>query len=76
MGLVVPFFKTGDQRVCSNNRGDHSLQPPLGRSTPEERRVQLLAAPRIQERNVVFVLAMEHWTSSISSRGYWRGYGS
>ncbi|KAI3369434.1 hypothetical protein L3Q82_007661 [Scortum barcoo] len=27
-GVVVPLFKKGDRRVCSNYRGDHTSQPP------------------------------------------------
>ncbi|KAI3371827.1 hypothetical protein L3Q82_006681 [Scortum barcoo] len=33
-GVVVPLFKKGDRRVCSNYRRDHTSQPPQGRSTP------------------------------------------
>ncbi|KAI3363908.1 hypothetical protein L3Q82_001503 [Scortum barcoo] len=33
-GVVVPLFKKGDRRVCSNYRGSHFSASP-GRSTPE-----------------------------------------
>ncbi|KAI3362276.1 hypothetical protein L3Q82_012590, partial [Scortum barcoo] len=33
-GVVVPLFKKGDRRVCSKLQGDHTSQPPQGRSTP------------------------------------------
>ena len=43
-------FKNGDQRVCSNYRGNTLLSLP-GKVSPRvlERRVQLLTEPRIQE---------------------------
>lgn len=27
-GVVVPIFEKGDQKMCSNYRGDHTPQPP------------------------------------------------
>ncbi|KAK3535249.1 hypothetical protein QTP70_005957 [Hemibagrus guttatus] len=38
-GVVIPLFKKGDRRVCSNYRGNHTPQPPresLFQSTGEE----------------------------------------
>ncbi|XP_054643965.1 uncharacterized protein LOC129188028 [Dunckerocampus dactyliophorus] len=49
-GVVVPLFKKGDRRVCSNYRGIKLLSPP-GKvySRVLERRVRLLIEPRLQE---------------------------
>ncbi|KAK3537069.1 hypothetical protein QTP70_000867 [Hemibagrus guttatus] len=49
-GVVVPLFKKGDRRVCSNYRGITLLSLP-GKvySRVLERRVRLLVEPRIQE---------------------------
>ena len=71
-GVVVPLFKTGDRRVCSNYRGITLLSLP-GKvySGVLERRVHRIVEPRIQEvvENVVFVQAVEQWTSSTPSAG-------
>ncbi|KAK3555547.1 hypothetical protein QTP86_021786, partial [Hemibagrus guttatus] len=49
-GVVIPLFKKGDQRMCSNYRGITLLSLP-GKvySRVLERRVQPLVEPRIQE---------------------------
>ncbi|KAK3544536.1 hypothetical protein QTP86_015589 [Hemibagrus guttatus] len=54
-GVVVPLFKKGDRRVCSNYRGITLLSLP-GKvySRVLERRVGLLAEPRIQEEQCGF----------------------
>ena len=54
-GVVVPLFKKGDQRVCSNYRGITLLSLP-GKvySRVLERRVRLIVEPRIQEEQCGF----------------------
>ncbi|KAK3517717.1 hypothetical protein QTP70_016386 [Hemibagrus guttatus] len=54
-GVVVPLFKKGDRRVCSNYRGITLLSLP-GKvySRVLERRVRLLVEPRIQEEQCGF----------------------
>ncbi|KAK3528006.1 hypothetical protein QTP86_013119 [Hemibagrus guttatus] len=54
-GVVVPLFKKGDQRLCSNYRGITLLSLP-GKvySRVLERRVQPLVEPRIQEEQCGF----------------------
>ncbi|KAK3523520.1 hypothetical protein QTP70_001888 [Hemibagrus guttatus] len=54
-GVVVPLFKKGDRRVCSNYRGITLLSLP-GKvySRVLERRVQPLVEPRIQEEQCGF----------------------
>ncbi|KAK3528888.1 hypothetical protein QTP70_012062 [Hemibagrus guttatus] len=54
-GVVVPLFKKGDRRVCSNYRGITLLSPP-GKvySRVLERRVRPLVEPRIQEEQCGF----------------------
>ncbi|KAK3540855.1 hypothetical protein QTP86_002442 [Hemibagrus guttatus] len=54
-GVVVPLFKKGDRRVCSNYRGITLLSVP-GKvySRVLERRVRLLVEPRIQEEQCGF----------------------
>ncbi|KAK3517211.1 hypothetical protein QTP70_001131 [Hemibagrus guttatus] len=54
-GVVVPLFKKGDRRVCSNYRGItlHSL-PGKVYSRVLERRVRPLVEPRIQEEQCGF----------------------
>ncbi|KAK3557320.1 hypothetical protein QTP70_026600, partial [Hemibagrus guttatus] len=54
-GVVVPLFKKGDQRVCSNYRGITLLSLP-GKvySRVLERRVRPLVEPRIQEEQCGF----------------------
>lgn len=39
-------------------------------------RVHPINEPQIHEEQVASILAMEHWTCSIPSWGYWRGHGS
>ncbi|KAK3567642.1 hypothetical protein QTP86_020413, partial [Hemibagrus guttatus] len=54
-GVVVPLFKKGDRRVCSNYRGITLLSLP-GKvySRVLERRVRPLVKPRIQEEQCGF----------------------
>ncbi|KAK3542060.1 hypothetical protein QTP86_011362 [Hemibagrus guttatus] len=54
-GVVVPLFKKGDRRVCSNYRGITLLSLP-GKvySRVLERRVQPLVEPQIQEEQCGF----------------------
>ncbi|KAK3563848.1 hypothetical protein QTP86_002720 [Hemibagrus guttatus] len=54
-GVVVPLFKKGDRRVCSNYRGITLLSLP-GKvySRVLERRIQPLVEPRIQEEQCGF----------------------
>ncbi|KAK3540800.1 hypothetical protein QTP86_001980 [Hemibagrus guttatus] len=53
--VVVPLFKKGDQRVCSNYRGITLLiLPGKVYSKVLERRVQPLVKPRIQEEQCGF----------------------
>ncbi|KAK3550607.1 hypothetical protein QTP70_000697 [Hemibagrus guttatus] len=54
-GVVVPLFKKGDRRVCSNYRGITLLSLP-GKvySKVLERRVRPLVEPRIQEEQCGF----------------------
>ncbi|KAK3556221.1 hypothetical protein QTP70_006736 [Hemibagrus guttatus] len=55
-GVVIPLFKKGDRRVCSNNRGITLLSLP-GKvySRVLERRVRPLVEPRIQEEQCGFL---------------------
>ena len=54
-GVVVPIFKKGDQRVCSNYRGITLLSLP-GKvySRVLERRVRSMVEPRIEEEQCGF----------------------
>lgn len=54
-GVVVPIFKKGDRRVCSNYRGITLLSLP-GKVYARvlERRVRPLVEPRIQEEQCGF----------------------
>ena len=54
-GVVVPLFKKGDRRVCSNYRGITLLSLP-GKvySKVLERRVHRIVEPRIQEEQCGF----------------------
>ncbi|KAK3510855.1 hypothetical protein QTP70_022797 [Hemibagrus guttatus] len=63
-GVVVPLFKKGDRRVCSNYRGITLLSLP-GKfySRVLERRV------RTSDTGAMRFLVVEHWTSSIPSTG-------
>ncbi|KAI3377533.1 hypothetical protein L3Q82_008699 [Scortum barcoo] len=77
-GVVVPLFKKGDRRVCSNYTGDHTSQPPregLRQGTGEENSADSRHLG-FRRNNAVFVLVVEHWTSSIPSTGCLRVYGS
>ncbi|KAI3374595.1 hypothetical protein L3Q82_021173 [Scortum barcoo] len=77
-GVVVPLFKKGDRRVCSNYTGDHTSQPPregLRQGTGEENSADSRTLG-FRRNNAVFVLVVEHWTSSIPSTGCLRVYGS
>ncbi|KAI3364865.1 hypothetical protein L3Q82_001049 [Scortum barcoo] len=77
-GVVVPLFKGGDRRVCSNYRGITLLSLPgkgLRQGTGEENSADSRTLG-FRRNNAVFVLVVEHWTSSIPSTGYLRVYGS
>ena len=54
-GVVVPIFKKGDQRVCSNYRGITLLSLP-GKVFAKvlERRVRSIVEPRIEEKQCGF----------------------
>ncbi|KAI3361615.1 hypothetical protein L3Q82_001932 [Scortum barcoo] len=54
-GVVVPLFKKGDRRVCSNLQRDHTSQPP-GKVYARvlERRIRPIVDPRIQEEQCGF----------------------
>ncbi|KAI3361315.1 hypothetical protein L3Q82_013500 [Scortum barcoo] len=79
-GVVVPLFKKGDRRVCSNYRGITLLSLPREGLTPGYwREFENSADSRtlgFRRNNAVFVLVVEHWTSSIPSTGCLRVYGS
>ncbi len=55
IGVVVPLFKKGDRRVCSNYRGITLLSLP-GKVYARvlERRIRLIVEPRIQEEQCGF----------------------
>ncbi|KAI3353319.1 hypothetical protein L3Q82_019273 [Scortum barcoo] len=55
-GVVVPLFKKGDRRVCSNYRGSHFSASPGKVSTPGYWRGEfgLIVDPRIQEEQCGF----------------------
>ncbi|KAI3360318.1 hypothetical protein L3Q82_014631 [Scortum barcoo] len=77
-GVVVPLFKKGDRRVCSNYRGITLLSLP-GKVYARvlERRIRPIVDPRIQEEQCGFrPWSWNSWTSSIPSTGCLRVYGS
>ncbi|KAI3373890.1 hypothetical protein L3Q82_022459 [Scortum barcoo] len=54
-GVVVPLFKKGDRRVCSNYRGSHfSASPGKVYARVLERRIRPIVDPRIQEEQCGF----------------------
>ncbi|KAI3367628.1 hypothetical protein L3Q82_026470 [Scortum barcoo] len=55
-GVVVPLFKKGDRRVCSNYRGITLLNLPgkVSRQGVLERRIRPIVDPRIQEEQCGF----------------------
>ncbi|KAK3529990.1 hypothetical protein QTP86_009367 [Hemibagrus guttatus] len=54
-GVVVPLFKKGDRRMCSNYRGIRLLSlPEKVYSSVLERRLRPLVEPRIQEEQCIF----------------------
>ncbi|KAI3369576.1 hypothetical protein L3Q82_024385 [Scortum barcoo] len=71
-GVVVPLFKKGDRRVCSNYRGITLLSLP-GKVYARvlERRIRPIVDPHHSDSggtSAVFVpVVVEHWTSSILS---------
>ncbi|KAI3355686.1 hypothetical protein L3Q82_004279 [Scortum barcoo] len=68
-GVVVPLFKKGDRRVCSNYRGITLLSLP-GKVYARvlERRIRpIVETLGFRRNNAVFVLVVEQWTSSIPS---------
>ncbi|TWW78306.1 hypothetical protein D4764_11G0004270 [Takifugu flavidus] len=78
--VVVPLFKKGDRRVCSNYRGITLLSLP-GKvySGVLERRVRRTVEPRIQEEQCGFCPGrgtVDQWTSSTPSAGSSRVHGS
>ena len=71
IGVLVPLFKKGDRRVCSNYRGITLLSLP-GKvySGGNWRGGSIKYSNLVFRRNsVVFVLAEEQWTSSTPSAG-------
>ncbi|KAI3371488.1 hypothetical protein L3Q82_024072 [Scortum barcoo] len=78
-GVVVPLFKKGDRRVCSNYRGITLLSLP-GKVYARvlERRIRPIdSRPSDSGGTMRFSsLVVEQWTSSIPSAGCWRVYGS
>ncbi|KAI3366680.1 hypothetical protein L3Q82_009217 [Scortum barcoo] len=79
-GVVVPLFKKGDRRVCSNYRGITLLSLPGKVYTPGYWRGEFAAYSRPLDSGGTMrflnVLVVEQWTSSIPSTGCWRVYGS
>ncbi|KAI3364671.1 hypothetical protein L3Q82_011446 [Scortum barcoo] len=74
-GVVVPLFKKGDRRVCSNYRGITLLSLP-GKVYARvlERRIRpIVETLGFRRNNAVFVPVVEHWTSSILSAGVLEG---
>ena len=64
-GVVVPLFKRGDWRVCSNNRGITLLSPTNKvYAGVLEKKVRSIAESRIQEEQCS-VQVLEHWTNFI-----------
>ncbi|KAI3364986.1 hypothetical protein L3Q82_000948 [Scortum barcoo] len=54
-GVVVPLFKKGDRRVCSNYRGSHFSASREGlHARVLERRIRPIVDPRIQEEQCGF----------------------
>lgn len=84
-GMVVLLFKNGDQRVCSNCRGETFLKKYRGitflnlpgkvYSSVLVRRVPLLNLD-YKRKNAVFFLDVERWTSSILLQVDCKGHGS
>lgn len=63
---VVPMFKKGDWRLCSNLRRITFLNfPEKVYARILERRIYLLVEPWVQEEQCGFFLVIEHWTSSL-----------
>ncbi|KAI3377375.1 hypothetical protein L3Q82_008564 [Scortum barcoo] len=76
--FVVVTLVQGDRRVCSNYRGITLLSLP-GKVYARvlERRIRpIVDHLGFRRNNAVFVLVVEHWTSSIPSTGCLRVYGS
>ncbi|KAI3372917.1 hypothetical protein L3Q82_023365 [Scortum barcoo] len=77
-GVVVPLFKKGDRRVCSNYRGITLLSLP-GKVYARvlERRIRPIVDPRIQEEQCGF--SSRSWNTGPAlypPQGAWRVYGS
>ncbi|KAI3376581.1 hypothetical protein L3Q82_016461, partial [Scortum barcoo] len=78
-GVVVPLFKKGDRRVCSNYRGITLLSLPgkvYARVLERENSADSRPSGFRRNNAVSIVLVVEQWTSSIPSTGCWRVYGS
>ncbi|KAI3364645.1 hypothetical protein L3Q82_011429 [Scortum barcoo] len=75
---LLPLFKKGDRRVCSNYRGITLLSLPgkVSRQGTGEENSADSRTLGFRRNNAVFVLVVEQWTSSIPSTGCWRVYGS
>ncbi|KAI3361986.1 hypothetical protein L3Q82_012336 [Scortum barcoo] len=76
-GVMVPIFNKGTRGYVPTIGGSHS-SASLGRSTlgywrGESDRLLNLGFRR---NNVVFVLVVEQWTSSLPLAGCWKGHGS
>ncbi|XP_051916968.1 uncharacterized protein LOC127597715 [Hippocampus zosterae] len=76
-GVVVPLFKKGDRRVCSNYRGITLLSLP-GRYIQGCWRGGSVrkSSLRLRRSSVVFVPAVEQWTSSTPLAGFSRVCGN
>ncbi|KAI3370284.1 hypothetical protein L3Q82_024458 [Scortum barcoo] len=83
-GVVVPLFKKGDRRVCSNYRGiTLQPQPPQGRSTPGYWRgefgrggIQWFSTTRGFRRNNAVFVGRGTLDQLYTSTGCLRVYGS
>ncbi|KAI3376588.1 hypothetical protein L3Q82_016470 [Scortum barcoo] len=78
LGWWSLFLKRGTGECVPTTQGDHTSQPPregLRQGTGEENSADSRPSG-FRRNNAVFVLVVEHWTSSIPSTGCLRVYGS
>ncbi|KAI3370815.1 hypothetical protein L3Q82_007341 [Scortum barcoo] len=80
LGWWSLFLKRGTGECVFQLQGDHTSQPPregLRQGTGEENSADSRPPDSgFRRNNAVFVLVVEHWTSSIPSTGCLRVYGS